>query len=370
MKLANKLGSSIAGSFKDLSLVDFLAHLTVKPIERHEDVSPGPRATTSHSRVVDIFEGRSNQDFGWGRLFGGQAMAQALSAASLTVDESMDAHWMSCMFVREGTCDELPRFAVEHVRNGRSFASRRVRAYQDHGDILDMLVNYHVEEPGYEHQANPMPSASSKLTDEHYVHPDKLGPNRPRYEALAKELHKPLDKVIPTQVQYVMFGEEQPVHVRPGLVRSILDADEGIDPHQYSWFKTNGSLEEAKKSFAANLMNEELPGDASLRNELTDTQLAQSMLAFMVDFGFLGTSLLPHKATVWSKSVMAASLTHSMHFHKPFTFDDWILFEQTSPVAANARGFVSGEIFDAVSGDLVCTTLQEGLIRPVKPKRK
>ncbi|GBG26748.1 Acyl-coenzyme A thioesterase 8 [Hondaea fermentalgiana] len=347
-----------AGTFRDLSLQDFVAHLSVKPLGRDDDAGTAARG-------ADVFEARSNQDFGWGRLFGGQPMGQSLAAASLTVPESMTAHWMSCMFVREGMCDELPRFAVERVRDGRSFASRRVRAFQGHGDILDMLVNFHVEEPGFEHQARPVPPG--------LVSPQDLGPNRARYEAFAKSQGKTIDEVLPKPVQYLMLDEEQPILVRPGLLRDVAGSPEALDPHQHSWMKVNGPGGKAKADFYETIADEEAPAD--LRTELTDEQLSQAMLAFMVDFGFLGTSLLPHKKSVWQKTVMAASLTHSMHFHKPIAFcgpedeSPWLLFDQESPTATTGRGFVSGEIYNANTGTLVATALQEGLVRPVRPKK-
>jgi acyl-CoA thioesterase-2 len=57
-----------------------------------------------------------------------------------------------------------------------------------------------------------------------------------------------------------------------------------------------------------------------------------------------------------------ASLDHAMWFHRPFRFDDWLLYTIDSPSSHGGRGFVRGRFFDR-QGRLVASTAQEGLIR-------
>ena len=57
-----------------------------------------------------------------------------------------------------------------------------------------------------------------------------------------------------------------------------------------------------------------------------------------------------------------ASLDHAMWFHCDFRADDWLLYQMESPCASNARGFSKGSFFTK-QGNLVCTVVQEGLIR-------
>ncbi|GAA5014398.1 hypothetical protein GCM10025734_61860 [Kitasatospora paranensis] len=59
-----------------------------------------------------------------------------------------------------------------------------------------------------------------------------------------------------------------------------------------------------------------------------------------------------------------ASLDHAMWFHRPFRADEWLLYQQESPIAHGARGLARGEIFDR-SGRLVVSVVQEGLFRPL-----
>ncbi|MFN2505240.1 MAG: acyl-CoA thioesterase, partial [Acidimicrobiales bacterium] len=68
----------------------------------------------------------------------------------------------------------------------------------------------------------------------------------------------------------------------------------------------------------------------------------------------------------WSApGVMLASLDHAMWFHRDFRADEWLLYEQDSPVAYGARGFARGSIYTR-AGELVVSVVQEGLLRPLR----
>lgn len=82
----------------------------------------------------------------WGRLFGGQVVAQALRAAQLTVPPDFEVHSLHSYFIRGGTHKEPVRFEVDRIRNGRSFITRRVVARQSNGAILNMSASFQVPE--------------------------------------------------------------------------------------------------------------------------------------------------------------------------------------------------------------------------------
>ncbi len=87
------------------------------------------------------------------RIFGGQVLAQCLMAANQTVDESMLAHSMHAYFLRAGDPNEPIEFEVDPIRNGRSFATRRVVARQHQQAIFNTSISYQVVEQGLEHCA-------------------------------------------------------------------------------------------------------------------------------------------------------------------------------------------------------------------------
>jgi acyl-CoA thioesterase-2 len=93
----------------------------------------------------------------WGGLYGGQIVAQALRAASLTVDPAYRLHSLHAYFIRHGDAAEPIRLEVDRIRNGRSFLTRRVVARQSGGAILNMSSSFHLPEEGVELQTEAMP---------------------------------------------------------------------------------------------------------------------------------------------------------------------------------------------------------------------
>lgn len=95
----------------------------------------------------------------WGRIYGGLVVAQALWAATKTVDPLYTIHSLHAYFILGGDLDEPVRYEVDRVRNGRSFTTRRVSARQSGGAILTLACSYQVDEAGPETQPNEFPEA-------------------------------------------------------------------------------------------------------------------------------------------------------------------------------------------------------------------
>lgn len=93
---------------------------------------------------------------GGGRLFGGQVASQALRAASNTVGSGLHVHSLHSYFLRPGKVGVPIVLGVDRIRDGRSFATRRVVAVQDEEPIFELSASFHVEEPGYDVQI-PLP---------------------------------------------------------------------------------------------------------------------------------------------------------------------------------------------------------------------
>ena len=81
---------------------------------------------TLDSHGADTFVGRGHP-YPWGGLYGGHIVAQALVAATKTVDEGFIPHSVRAYFIRRGDNSETVRYEVDRIRNGRSFATRRDR---------------------------------------------------------------------------------------------------------------------------------------------------------------------------------------------------------------------------------------------------
>ena len=75
-------------------------------------------------------------------VFGGQVIAQALSAASQTVDLPLGLHSQHCYFVLPAAVDPPISYRVERVRDGRSYATRLVRAIQGGREVFVLIASY------------------------------------------------------------------------------------------------------------------------------------------------------------------------------------------------------------------------------------
>lgn len=100
----------------------------------------------------DAFLG-AGPHLGWPRIYGGQVVAQALRAAGLTVDAPHRVHSLHAYFVRAGDEREPVLYEVDRVRDGRSFTTRQVVAYQAGGAILNLIASFQAAEDGEDAQA-------------------------------------------------------------------------------------------------------------------------------------------------------------------------------------------------------------------------
>ena len=89
----------------------------------------------------NAYQTRALYDAPWG-MFGGQAAAQALYAAGLTVDKDRLPHSLHGYFVRRGDSAKPTLYRVDRDRDGRSFSARRVVATQDGRVIFSMLASF------------------------------------------------------------------------------------------------------------------------------------------------------------------------------------------------------------------------------------
>jgi acyl-CoA thioesterase II len=268
---------------------------------------------------VDLFRGRQ-PDTARQRVFGGQVAAQALAAACQTIAPGLTAHSLHSYFLRPGDTAIPIVYDVERIRDGRSFATRRVVARQHGRSIYFMSASFQISEIGLDHQdvMPDVPAPEDCLTMGELF---RRGTGRPDDTSWEREWAA-LD------VRYA--GDS-----RPG---GRLKADWGPARAQI-WIKAAG----------------EVPPD-----QVTNI----CVLTYASDLTLLGVSLVPHGVSIISPTILPASLDHAMWFHRPFRADQWMLYDQHSPSASGARGFAVGRVFTS-EGALVASVAQEGLIRPV-----
>ena len=265
----------------------------------------------------NLFRGQS-QDLGWGTVFGGQVLGQALSACVQTVPPERRVHSLHAYFLRPGDVTKPIVYDVDRIRDGGSFTTRRVVAIQSGQPIFNLAASFQKPEKGFEHH-DTMPDAPR---------PESLPTERERMAAYADRL--------PDFVRS-RAAAERPFELRPTDVEDDPFSPSPMPPHRMVWLRTAARLKD-------------------------DPALHAYLLAYASDHSFVTTALLPHGVTWLTPGMQIASLDHVMWFHEPFRVDEWLLYVIDSPAAHGARGLVRGRIFSE-DGRLVASTAQEGLIR-------
>ncbi len=256
-------------------------------------------------------------DIGWQRVFGGQVIAQALVAAQRTVDADRFVHSLHAYFMLPGDPGIPIIYQVERTRDGSSFATRRVLAIQHGRAIFSMSASFQFDEGGYDHQlALPDVPQPEELMDE-------------------AEFRRLFLRKAPEAVRYY-WERPRPIELRPVSLKHYLTTEK-LEPRQDVWVRTLGPA----------------PQEHSLR---------VAILAYLSDMTLLDASLYPHGTSIFDPRLQVASLDHAMWFHRPVSFDDWLLYSQDSPSASGGRGMTRGSLYTR-SGLLVASVAQEGLIR-------
>lgn len=248
----------------------------------------------------DVWVGESPH-YPWGRIFGGLVIAQALWAATQTVENDHLLHSMHSYFILGGDPAEPVRYEVDRIRNGRSFSTRRVVARQSSGAIFNLSCSFQRHEDGVETQTATFP------------------PDAPD----------------PTSIDFYRDGS--------GIDR--FDVDLKSDPRSLVWARYPAALIDDPRIHMCALAY------------LSDTN-AMDAVAHAHPSG------IPESHEEWDQTYMCASLDHAMWFHRPVNANDWLLFDMDGHGILRTRGLTTGRVF-AANGDHIATIAQEGLIREV-----
>lgn len=302
-----------AASMADLLSILDLAQLGVATI-RVAGVG-GEEMEVMGTDRADIFEGRSQKQ-PHNRVYGGQVLSQSLVAASRTVREEHPGrlpHSLHAYFLRAGDDTQPIRFAVERMRDGRSFSARRVHAIQEGRPILSLTASFQDPSGGLDHH-DPMPDVTA---------PEELpsvadifgGIDHPRAQHLASR---------PVEHRYVEGDIAMQVPGEPAARQNV-------------WIRAVSEVRD-------------------------DPFLRAAVLAYMSDYTLLESVLRRHGRPWIDPSLRVASLDHSMWFHRPADPSQWLLYSQESPSAQGGRGLGIGRVFTR-DGALATTITQEGMVR-------
>lgn len=239
-------------------------------------------------------------------IFGGQLMAQALSAAAATLDEPRPAHHLQANFVAPGDPQGTLEFEVMRIRDGKSTSHRQVHLTQQGRTLLTVSVSFQQPAQGFEHQVS-MPVVEQ---------PEEL-------------LQSPDCELTFSADNAAAF---------PFLILNCPQRP-GDDSHQSSvWAKPRSEV-------AANAL------------------LHQMLFTFFSDATILQSALRPHNLDWENADLVVATMNHSIWFHRPFDVNEWLLLHSESPSTGSGRALSVANAF-VRSGALVASIAQEGLLRP------
>ena len=254
-----------------------------------------------------------------GRVYGGELVAQAGRAMTLTCDDDRRVMNLHGYFLRAGDVHTETRWEVERVRDGRGYSHRAVRGVQNGKEIFRAMAQFGVPVDGVAH-SDTLP-------------PDTLPSGCTAPEELPSTADA-LAGVDSRDAEYWRFHRSFDIRHAPSALYTCADGDRGR--RQTVWLKAW----------------ERLPDDPGVH---------RSALAYVCDYTMLEPILRHHGAAWADDGVVTASLDHAMWWHHDGRMDEWVALVQDSPVATRGTGLGTARLF-AANGRLLATVAQEGLV--------
>jgi acyl-CoA thioesterase II len=252
----------------------------------------------------------TGSSYPWPGLYGGHIVAQSLRAAAATVDGQLLPHSLRAYFIRRGDFTEPIRYEVDRIRNGRSFATRRVVARQSNGAILNLEASFHAAEDSPDVQPISAPNVPAPETIE-----------ETSWTVALERRFIPPNAISPD--------------AKTGARRSV------------AWVRATGDLgdDQLLHRCALAYISDDLPADAA------------RMLH----------PLWPDRAALEDDEFFIASLDHTIWFHRPTQGNDWHLYDMTCHSFTGNRGLTIGHVFSQ-TGKHVATIAQEVLVRNARAR--
>lgn len=253
-----------------------------------------------------------------GKLFGGQFIANALSAAMLTATHRVPSHFQG-VFIRPGHAGQALELRVERMHEGRQLSQRRVQMMQAGRLIFSAQV--YLRDPSADlaqlHQSTPRclhaaPESLLEVQELAERYRDRVGP-----EVLQRMVAKKAVLV-------------KPVDAEAALVRR------SPEPRLAIWLQSSMAL----------------PSTPLMR---------YAALAFFSDFWLCWPCRSPYLEGLIHPGNRMSSLDHSMWFHADPQLDDWLLYEVESPVSDTRFGLGRGAMYTR-KGALLATCMQQALL--------
>ncbi|MBD0022966.1 acyl-CoA thioesterase II [Gordonia pseudamarae] len=285
-------------------------------VEQSDDLGQLLSILDLERRGDDLFIGRNPPRVSTPRTFGGQMLSQSAVAAARSLTRGAPpVHALHAHFIRGGDVHKPIEYHVQRFRDGKSFANRQVTAVQDDEELFTVLVAFQDTLAGLEHAVD-IPQAP---------HPDELPTMGEQFAGYEDKITTFVDALHPIDVRFANDPSWK-----------LHTAGRSLD-HNRVWMRTDGPLPD-------------------------DPVLHVAAMCYASDTTVLDSIITTHGLSWGFDRLFAATVNHSMWFHRAFRFDDWLLYATESPVAAGGRGLGSGRFWTR-EGALVASVTQEALVR-------
>ena len=271
------------------------------------------------------FQSRRAETNEHGRIYGGQILGQALSAASETVSEDRSVSCLQLVFAAGGLPDQAIDFDVATLQEGKRFSARNVRGLQKQGRILcDASVTF----------AKPLRSPTHEAPP-----PFNSGLDRdPEACPALEEVHAPGVRDVERTLNY-LYRPHRAIDMRAPFVEDLLPGS-SAEPRMRFWIR--------------------------LRQPLADAPaLHGAAFAYLSDYWINFAACIAHVSAMAERDAQlyVASLNHAIWFHRSLRADTWLLFDCVSPSGAFGRGLAIARVYSR-AGDFVASATQECLLAP------
>uniref|UniRef100_A0AC34R721 Acyl-CoA thioesterase n=1 Tax=Panagrolaimus sp. JU765 TaxID=591449 RepID=A0AC34R721_9BILA len=265
-------------------------------------------------------------------VYGGALFAQSLVAAQKTVGSEFLPHSIHSLFILNVSPLKPVIYKTQRIRDGRSFCTRFITAHQNDKIVYSTQISFHVKEEGAITHQTEMPKV---------IEPEKCKASwdlAREFLEKAESGHLKVSPHVALAMQATIDDQKNAlVEFRP------IDPEHqfALIPHKpktyYYWTKVRTKLSD-------------------------DREQHRALAAYITDATLASTANRPHVSHGYTPS-MLVSLDNNTWFHTDdYRADEWMLYENESPIAQNGRAFSLGKLWTR-DGRLILSSAQESLSR-------
>jgi len=272
-------------------------------------------------------------------VFGGTLVAQSLFAAIKTVTDAFVPTSLHSNFLIGADAKNPVYYHVTRLRDGRSFSTREVKAYQKDRVIFTQTVSFTLKTVG----------------------------KSPKEQALSH--FKPPPNTVPFEKYYPAQDSFRKGAIESGIIKADAEAAlhnfmrrfyEGPTEYLFTeqfWGSGNGENDPDKDKEPHEII---VDFYLRVRKQIKEEAFHYVALAYFSDAYLLVAVMKFHHRPLYS-SVFSVSLDHTVYFHKPVDVNEFVQYAIENPKSGDSRQLMLGHIYNK-NKEMVASVVQEGLV--------